>query len=816
MIITTRVRKIGRDMTSRKFRTLMVAMSIFVGVLGVIVLSTVSDLLVGKLEADIHQDKLAMINVSVTVSHEAEVDNAAVLATLNGENNSLPALEGVTAADGLALYPVDFKHSGDDTFEEGFLKAYTSSLPDVQLEPLQLLEGKWPQPGEVTVEKRMADAHDFSVGDTIIFRGPSAGGIREVEYTISGLVYQPYFDNASSSDTSVYAEYADAQAILGFNGCNYLRFRYETYDQADKNFQPVQQTIAEQTPYVPVFATIQNPADNPMVQQMADTANVLTMLAVVAMIVSGFLVVNVIQAVVVEQKRQIGVMKSLGGTRFDNFYIYAGLALMYGILGTLPALILGIPLGYELTRMLGTEFDILIQDFDWSPISVLIGCLMGLAIPFLAAVLPVWNGTRVSILNAMTDFGIGNNYGRGRLERWAARLPLPITARQAFSNVVQKRGRLAMTAITLTLASAAFMGVLAVTVSAITEVDAIFSRMRYQVVVVPNQTQDQARIEKLIMEVDGVAHVSPTTYVSSEVQGNYTNFFTRNAQVETLGVDTSANVFDFSFKSGGDWNGDASREGVVIASPMARQLGVEAGDKITLVISGKSVTVPILGVDQAAFDFIYMEWQQLARIAGFVQNTDGTDNSEPKAVPNAYLVVLDQQDPTADEVEVIADALDAHLMGAGVTGTFQNQVANNEEITTFIGVFRNIMLVAAVLIALVGAIGLLTTLSMAVFERQREIGVMRSIGAGSRSIAGQFLNEGLLVGLLAWAIGIPLSYLLALALNSAMGLETIDFRYRLNIPVIGLVSMLAVTIISSLGPSLGATRKTVSDILRYQ
>jgi putative ABC transport system permease protein len=155
-------------------------------------------------------------------------------------------------------------------------------------------------------------------------------------------------------------------------------------------------------------------------------------------------------------------------------------------------------------------------------------------------------------------------------------------------------------------------------------------------------------------------------------------------------------------------------------------------------------------------------------------------------------------------------------MEAGIGASFQNQVATNKEVIDIISVFRNIMLIAAVLIALVGAIGLLTALSMNVFERQREIGVMRSIGAGSGTIAGQFLSEGLLVGLLAWTIGIPISYLLAQVLNGALALDTIDFEYRMSIPIIGLTGMLAVTLVSSLGPSLGAARKTVSDILRYQ
>ena len=51
------------------------------------------------------------------------------------------------------------------------------------------------------------------------------------------------------------------------------------------------------------------------------------------MIVSGFLVTNVISAIVLEQSRQIGVMKSLGATRWDNFLMYSGIALTYGMIG---------------------------------------------------------------------------------------------------------------------------------------------------------------------------------------------------------------------------------------------------------------------------------------------------------------------------------------------------------------------------------------------------------------------------------------------------------------------------------------------------
>ena len=76
------------------------------------------------------------------------------------------------------------------------------------------------------------------------------------------------------------------------------------------------------------------------------------MLAIMAMVVSGFLVANVISAIVLEQNRQIGVMKSLGATRWDNLLIYSGIALAYGLIGLIPGVLVGVPLGYMLGKTL--------------------------------------------------------------------------------------------------------------------------------------------------------------------------------------------------------------------------------------------------------------------------------------------------------------------------------------------------------------------------------------------------------------------------------------------------------------------------------
>jgi ABC-type antimicrobial peptide transport system permease subunit len=118
--------------------------------------------------------------------------------------------------------------------------------------------------------------------------------------------------------------------------------------------------------------------------------------------------------------------------------------------------------------------------------------------------------------------------------------------------------------------------------------------------------------------------------------------------------------------------------------------------------------------------------------------------------------------------------------------------------------------------AAVAAIGLLTMLSISVFERQREIGVMRSVGAGSGTVAAQFLVEGLIVGVIGWLIGIPLSLGVSAAFKEVIPWDAFEFSYPPAIILLGLAGTLILVALASLWPALAAARKRVSDILRYQ
>jgi len=203
-----------------------------------------------------------------------------------------------------------------------------------------------------------------------------------------------------------------------------------------------------------------------------------------------------------------------------------------------------------------------------------------------------------------------------------------------------------------------------------------------------------------------------------------------------------------------------------------------------------------------------LHWQELAAL-------EGRDLAGDPA-PNILFVRTENPDATSKEVDGTIKAISRLLLDHGVTANYVNQVAAAEESAQQILSFGMIFSLTAIVMAAVGAIGLLTTLSMSVFERQKEIGVMRSIGAGSITIAGQFLVEGILVGVISWLIGVPLSYVLGLALLKAMPFGFIAYSYPLINLLIGLVGMVVIATVSSLWPSIGAARKTVSQIIRYQ
>ena len=133
--------------------------------------------------------------------------------------------------------------------------------------------------------------------------------------------------------------------------------------------------------------------------------------------------------------------------------------------------------------------------------------------------------------------------------------------------------------------------------------------------------------------------------------------------------------------------------------------------------------------------------------------------------------------------------------------------------------FITLMLALSVIVAVVGGIALMGALSIGVIERTKEIGVLRAIGARSRTILGIFVMEGNLQGLISWLMAIPLSLVVspiaAARLGRVMFGATLDYQYNWMAVVTWLGIVVLVSILASILPARGATQISVRDSLAY-
>jgi putative ABC transport system permease protein len=120
----------------------------------------------------------------------------------------------------------------------------------------------------------------------------------------------------------------------------------------------------------------------------------------------------------------------------------------------------------------------------------------------------------------------------------------------------------------------------------------------------------------------------------------------------------------------------------------------------------------------------------------------------------------------------------------------------------------------------VGGLGLSTTMSINVLERNREIGIMRAVGASTHSIFRIIVGEGVLIGLLSWVFATVIAAPVSIYISYMFG--TIFFKTPLNIGLsptgifIWLVLAILFAALSSLYPAYKASRMSVREALSYE
>ena len=172
---------------------------------------------------------------------------------------------------------------------------------------------------------------------------------------------------------------------------------------------------------------------------------------------------------------------------------------------------------------------------------------------------------------------------------------------------------------------------------------------------------------------------------------------------------------------------------------------------------------------------------------------------------------------SATRAAAVRDTLDAAGMEVAQVQTLCEIRATVDALFTMMLLFVSVM---ALLLGVVGGLGLAGTMTMNVVERSREIGVMRAIGARDRAVLAVFMAEGLLIGVLAWVVGVIVSLPISKILSDALGESFLERPLAFTPSLEGILAWLVIVavlpLVARFLPAWRATRLAVREVLAYE
>jgi putative ABC transport system permease protein len=346
---------------------------------------------------------------------------------------------------------------------------------------------------------------------------------------------------------------------------------------------------------------------------------VLGTLAFLSLFLSGFLLINTTSALLMQQVRQIGMMKSVGARNAQLIRLYFGMVLIFGVLSLAIAIPLASIVAYAITRYLAGLINFDFVGFRIPLQVVALEIAVGLLVPLAAALYPVISGVRVTVRDALNFYGVGSSqFGHGRVDRMLQRMRGPSRpVLLSMRNTIRRKARLVLTLATLALGGAIFIAVFSVRASLLTTLDQSTAYLNYDIRANLDGTYDEQTVEQDAMGVPGVAEAeswgsSNARRVRSDGQ--------EGSSFELSAPPAATRLLRPTILQGRWLRPDDERAIVLDSDVLRSEPDLRVGDEIVLDIDRQETTWHVVGIAQTTLSatFIRIGTGYVNR-AGFTQ-----------------------------------------------------------------------------------------------------------------------------------------------------------------------------------------------------
>jgi putative ABC transport system permease protein len=852
-----------RGLAGRKLRTVLTAIAIVLGVAmmsGAYVLTDTIDKAFNAIFVESYAGTDAVVTgKGADISFEGEQAQAPPIA--EDVLEQVRAVDGVEVATGTVTDDQTklLKPDGE-SIDTGGAPSFAFGIETApeynRFNPLNLVDGSWPSGSEeVAIDEGVADDENLAIGDRI---GVAALGPTQ-EFEIVGIAR---YGDVSSLGGATFAifDIPTAQTLVNKEG------QLDAVQAAAQGGVAPEELVTRIRQELGSSVTVRSGTE----QADEDSDEVATFTSIIryfllsfagiALFVGAFVIFNTLSITVAQRTREFATLRTVGASRRQVLGSVILEALVIGLLASVIGLFAGLGLAVGLNELfIALNLDLPQTETVFATRTIVVSLLVGTLITLIAGLSPALRATRVPPIAAVRE---GAQLPRSALSRFAphiavativvavlalsyamlapdvatgdrfillgvgvlalfigvallsSRLVVPLTrlvglpARRiggasgtlAEGNAIRDPGRTASTAAALMIGIAlvTFVGVLAQGLR-VSNSNAIEDQIQADFVVTSQDgyTEFPAAVGDAAAEIEGTDVVSNVRQDVAEVDGSGANL---------TGLDGSSinQVYSFRWTEGSDEVlANLGDDGTVVPDNVADDKNLAVGDSIAVLTTDNnrrefvvrgiydgSPFYPLLGtasISQAAFDELY----DRPRNRFTLINVPGAPSEAQKAEVESGLEGFPDT-----RVQTRQEWIDKE----------------DEEISQFL-LLLYVLLALSVIVSL---FGMVNTLALSVFERTRELGMLRAVGMTRRQVRRMVRHESVITALIGAALGLPLGIFLALLVTQALA----EYDLQFAIPAGALITFVIVSVIAGIVaailPARRAARLRVLEALQYE